>query len=111
MIVVEVKRVSARGRQYDKLLGTAVISNVGTTEDGQRADYDVRVGRKTDAHSTALVYSRPLRMSMVHKHPRLAQNVWRLVLKALSAAFPEQKVVLPDPEAPEHDPEFKDANV
>lgn len=110
MIVVEVKLVSARGRQYDKLLGTAVISNVGTTEDGRHADYDVRVGRKTDARSTALVYSRPLRMGMVHRHPRLAQNVWRLVLKALSAAFPEQKVVRPDPEAPEHDPDYHNGN-
>ena len=110
MIVVEIKRVSARGRQYDKLLGTAIISNVDATPDGKYGDYDVRVGRKTDAHSTALVYSRPLRMGMVHRHPRLAQNVWRLVLKALSAAFPEQKVVLPDPEAPEHDPDYHDGN-
>ena len=110
MIVVEVKLVSARGRQHDRLLGTAVISNVGPTEDGRHADYDVRVGRKTDAHDVGLVYNRPLRSGLVRRHPRLAQNVWRLVLKALAVAFPEQRVVLPDPEAPEHDPDFHNGN-
>ncbi len=45
MIVVEVKLVSARGREHDKLPGTAVIANVGTTEDGRLGDYNVRVGR------------------------------------------------------------------
>lgn len=108
MIVVEVKLVSARGRQYDRLLGTAIISNVGTTEDGKHGDYDVRVGRKPDAADLQRVYSKPLRTGRVLRHPRLAQNVWRLVLKAIAAAFPEERVRLPDEDSPEQDPEFDD---
>lgn len=108
MIVVEVKLVSARGREHDRLLGSAIIANVGTTEDGRHADYDVRVGRKTDAADHRKVYQQPLRAARVYRHPRLSQNVWRLVLKTLAAAFPEQRVVLPDPDSPEQDPEFTD---
>lgn len=103
MIVVEVKLVSARGREHDRLLGTAIISNVGTTADGKYGDYDVRVGRKPDAADLAKVYAKPLRTGKVLRHPRLAQNVWRLVLKAIAQAFPEEKVTLPDDEAPEQD--------
>lgn len=103
MIVVEVKLVSARGREFDKLLGTAIISNVGTTPDGKYGDYDVAVGRKPDAADLRKVYNSPLRRAKVLRHPRLAQNVWRLVLKAIAGAFPEQKVTLPDDDAPELD--------
>ena len=110
MIVVEVKLVSARGREHDKLLGTAIISNVGTTEDGKLGDYDVAVGRKTDAADLRRVYHQPLRRGKVLRHPRLAQNVWRLVLKALAQAFPEQRVSLPDEDSPEQDPEFNDGH-
>lgn len=103
MIVVEVKLVSARGREHDRLLGTAIISNVGTTPDGKYGDYDVAVGRKPDAGDFRKVYSSPLRRARVLRHPRLAQNVWRLVLKAIAGAFPEGRVRLPDDEAPEQD--------
>lgn len=106
MIVVEVKLVSARGRQYDKLLGSAIISNVGTTPDGKYGDYDVAVARKTDAANLQKVYNSPLRRAKVLRHPRLAQNVWRLVLKAIAATFPEEKVKLPDDDAPVSDPDF-----
>lgn len=108
MIVVEVKLVSARGREHDKLLGSAIISNVGTTPDGKYGDYDVAVGRKTDAADLRKVYSSPLRRARVLRHPRLAQNVWRLVLKAIAGAFPEERVALPDEDSPEQDPEFTD---
>lgn len=107
MIVVEVKLVSARGWEHDRLLGSAIISNVSTTLDGKLGDYDVAVGRKTDAADLLRVYSSPLRRARVLRHPRLAQNVWRLVLKALAGAFPEEHVALPDEDSPEQDPEFK----
>ena len=108
MIVVEVKLVSARGRQYDQLLGTAIISNVGTTPDGKYGDYDVAVGRKPDAADLQKVYHQPLRRGKVLRHPRLAQNMWRLVIKALAKAFPEEKVRLPDEDAPQDDPLFSE---
>lgn len=96
MIVLELKLVSARGREYDKLLGTAIISKVSTTPDGKYGDYDVAVGRKPDAGDLRKVYNSPLRRAKVLRHPRLAQNVWRLVLKAIAGAFHEQKVALSD---------------
>lgn len=108
MIVVEVRLVSARGREFDQLLGTAIISNVGTTEDGKHADYDVAVGRKPDAADLAKVYRQPLRRGRVLRHARLAQNVWRLVLKAIASAFPEERVALPDEDAPQDDPMFSE---
>lgn len=103
VIVVEVKLVSAHGRQYDQLLGTTIISNVGTTPDGKYGDYDVAVGRKTDAADLRKVYNSPLRRTKVLRHPRLAQNVWRLVLKALASAFPNKKVILLDEDSIDHE--------
>lgn len=102
MIVVKVELHSAITGQVT-LLGSAIISNVGTTPDGKLGDYDVAVGRKTDAADLRKVYQQPLRRGRVLRHPRLAQNVWRLVLKALAQAFPEQRVSLPDEDSPEQD--------
>lgn len=106
MIVVEVKLVSARGPEFNQLLGSAIISNVGATPDGKYGDYDVAVARKTDAADLCKVYNSPLRRGKVLRHPRLAQNMWRLVLKAIASAFPEEKVTLPDDDAPDQDPEY-----
>lgn len=95
MIVVTLELHSAKTGQKT-LLGRAIIDNVATTPDGRLADYDVRVGRKTDGFDLVKVFQKPLRKGRVFNHPRLSQNVWRLVLKALASAFPEQKVTLPD---------------
>lgn len=95
MLVLTLELHSARTGKKT-VLGRAIIDNVATTTDGRLADYDVRVGRKTDALDLVKVFQRPLRKGRVFNHPRLSQNVWRLVLKSLAAAFPEQKVTLPD---------------
>lgn len=105
MIVVEVKLHSAITGEVT-LLGSAIISNVGTTPDGQYADYDVAVGRKKDAGNLGKVYMKPLRKGNVTRYPRMRYNVWRLVLRALAQAFPEERVRLPDDEAPQDDPSF-----
>ena len=110
MIVVEVKLHSAVTNEVT-LLGSAIISNAGTTPDGKYADYDVAVGRKTDAANLGKVYLTPLRKGVVKRHPRLSQNVWRLVLKALAQAFPEERVKLPDEDAPQDDPTFVDGRI
>lgn len=102
MIVVKVELHSAIDGRVT-LLGSAIISNVNTSADGKIGDYDVAVGRKNDAADLRKVYHQPLRRSRVLGHPRLAQNVWRLVLKALAQAFPEQRVSLPDDDSPEQD--------
>lgn len=98
MIVVTLELHSARTGEK-VLLGRAIVHNVATSADGRLADYEVCVGRKDDADDLRKVFNRPLRRGAVRRHARLSQNVWRLVLKALASAFPEQRVALPDEEA------------
>lgn len=105
MIVVKVELHSAITGQIT-LLGSAIISNVGTTLDGKYGDYDVVVSRKSDAEDLQKVFTKPLRRGHIKHHPRLAQNVWRLVLKSIASAFSEEKVVLPDDEALETDHDY-----
>lgn len=90
MIVVTVALHSAvTGKET--VLGRTIISNVGTTPNGKLGDYEVRVGRKPDALDLGKVYRQPLRRGEVKAYPRLAYNVWRLVIRALLDAFPEEK--------------------
>jgi hypothetical protein len=35
--------------------------------------------------------SKPLRTGFVDEYPRLSYNVWRLIIRALKSAFPEEK--------------------
>ena len=105
MIIVKVELYSAITKRVT-LLGSAIISNRGTSLDGKYADYDIAVGRKLDAKDLQKVYAKPLRRGHVMGHPRRAHNIWRLVLKSLASAFPEEKVVLPDDEALETDHDY-----
>lgn len=73
-------------------LGLAIVSNAGVSEDGARADYRVHVSRKGNAESVSAVLQAPLRKGTVQNHARLRENVWRLISKALAAAFPETRV-------------------
>jgi hypothetical protein len=109
MIVVSVELHSAISGRI-KLLGRMCIANVGTSPDGKLGTYTVRVGRKTDAGDLHKVFKSPLRHGIVANYPRLSHNIWRLVLRALAVSFPEQRVELPDADAPQDDPEFKDGN-
>lgn len=78
------------------MLGSAVIDNIATSVTGKHADYRVRVGKKRDAGDLRRVMGAPQRNGIVRNHARLSQSVWRLVLKSLAAAFPEQRITLPD---------------
>jgi len=63
-------------------IGRMHISNDGTCTDPSRGSYDVRVmrrGKRTQVQRTA----------HVRHFPRRSYNVWRLVLRALALAFPE----------------------
>lgn len=71
------------------MLGRMVIANRGDGEDPARGDYDVRVGRKSKLEP-AEVYHHPQRSGEVLNYPRLSYSVWRLVLRALRATFPEE---------------------
>lgn len=100
MIVVKVELHSAITKQVT-LLGSAVIHNVGTSNNGKLGDYDVLVARKPDAADLEKVFRQPLRCGGVRRYPRLAYNVWRLVIRALASAFPEERVPLPDEDSVE----------
>ncbi len=88
MIVVQVKLISAITGQ-ETLLGSAIIANDGTGT-GKHGNYDVKVARKPDAGDLAKAWAKPLRTGRVEQYPRLAFNMWRLVIRSLRSAFPEE---------------------
>lgn len=90
MIVVTIELHSAvtGGKQ---LLGRAIIANDGTALSGKVGNYDVAVARKPDADNLAKTWAQPLRKARVENYPRLSYNVWRLIVRALLAAFPEER--------------------
>jgi len=98
MIVVRVELHGAVSKRVT-LLGAMVISNDGSSQVAGRGNYDVRVARKTDAADLGKALRDPLRRGRVEGWPRLSYNVWRLVLRALAAAFPEER--MPDVDAME----------
>jgi hypothetical protein len=100
MIVVKIELHSALTKQVT-LLGEAIIANDGTSEQHSRGHYDVMIGGKRDAGNLPAIYHTPLRRGRVSDYPRLSYNVWRLVLRAIASAFPEEKVKLPDLEVME----------
>lgn len=89
MIVVEIQLWSALTGER-KVIGRTAIDNVGVNEDGKRADYRVRVGRrdKLEMHE---VLGSPIREGRVKNFPRVSYNVWRLVIRALLATFREER--------------------
>lgn len=66
---------------------------------GRRGDYKVAVNRRGTTecpwpHGTDLreiPRARPVRTGEVRDYPRVSYNVWRLVLRALLSAFPEER--------------------
>lgn len=80
MLVVKIELHSANTGQTSEI-GRMRIYNDGTGTK-ERGNYVVEVFRK----STKNV----LRKSTVKDYPRLDYNVWRLVSRALRAAFPEE---------------------
>lgn len=87
MIVVTVELWSARTKTR-KVLGQTIITNQAVNRDGKRGDYYCRVARK--GQSTVQAMRKPLRVGHVTNYPRESYNVWRLVLRALRATFPEE---------------------
>lgn len=88
MIVVRVELHSAVTGEITEI-GTAIISNDGTgTND--RGNYDVKVARKQSAGNLRYMFHYPRRTGRVENYPRLKYCVWRLVIRALRSAFPEE---------------------
>jgi len=91
MIVVKIELWSARTGKVTPL-GRMIIANDGFGT-GARRNYDVMVGKKTDAVNarTEAIIKKPLRRGKVKDYPAPSYNIWRLVSRALRAAFPEEK--------------------
>ena len=85
MIIVSVKLVSRRRVEE---LARMVITNRGDSSDLRVSDYDVFVAHKSRMHK---VMEFPARRGRVLGYKRLQYNVWRLVLRALRSAFPEER--------------------
>jgi len=68
-----------------------VIHLVDWSEDGKRGNYRIGVHRRGKVFTNPGALLKPLREGSVKDYPRLSYNVWRLVIRALLSAFPEEK--------------------
>ena len=90
MIVVKIELHSAITKRVT-LIGKMIICNRGDQPDPKRGNYDVYVGNKKHVDIDACIIKQPQRMGEVLDYPRLSYNVWRLIIRALKSAFPEEK--------------------
>lgn len=92
MLVVTLSLHSARTKEK-KVLGEMVISNWGNRPYGDpRGDYDVAITKRgSDFQSMITGHSHPWRTGEVKNFPRKSYSVWRLVMRALKSAIPEEK--------------------
>lgn len=97
MIAVKIELWPWGDEARKREIGRLYIANVGDTSERNPAlgDYDVavcrrgtkRVPKPLDPDGPA-----PTRAGHVSGYPRLSYNVWRLIARALLAAFPEESV-------------------
>lgn len=93
MIVVTIELHSARTHKVTTL-GRAIISNISKAGVcSKKGDYHVSVAKKNDVNSMTKIINAPLRAGKVLNYPRLSYNVWRLIIRSLLEAFPEEKKV------------------
>jgi len=90
VIVVKIELVSAIHPSRSRELGRMYIANEGTSTDPNISDYTVGVCRKGETKAP-WDGGRMTRTGEVKAYPRLSYNVWRLVMRALKSAFPEEK--------------------
>lgn len=94
MIVVKIELWPHGDASRIRELGRMYIANRGESRDPRRGDYDVAVCRRgSDAVPQPISDYGPLptRRGEVRDYPRLSYNVWRLIARALLAAFPEER--------------------
>jgi len=89
MIVVKIELHSAITGKIQELGRTYIANTGGGT--GERGEYDVAVCRKGNFEYCGMAAPNILRNGEVTNYPRLSYNVWRLVIRALKSAFPEEK--------------------
>jgi hypothetical protein len=91
MIVVKIEMWPKGDASSAREIGRTYIYNAGGTD--KRGDYEVRVCREGsfDPDVQAIRSGKGFtRTGRVEGYPRLAYNVWRLILRALRSAFPEE---------------------
>jgi hypothetical protein len=91
MIVVKIEMWPKGDASRARDLGRMFIYNAGGTD--ERGDYEVRVCRKGNFNpGVAAIQTGDgfTRTGRVENYPRLAYNIWRLVLRGLRSAFPEE---------------------
>lgn len=88
MIIVTIEMCGAVSKRRE-VLGRMAICNRGDSTNPMRGNYDVAVQRRGASPETIL--TSPARQGEVLDYPRLSYNVWRLVLRALRSAFPEER--------------------
>lgn len=91
MIVVKLEMWPGGDEARAYTLGRTYIWNEGTTDDPSKGNYGVAVMRKGCEYSHPINASARTRSGEVKNYPRLSYNVWRLIIRALKAAFPEEK--------------------
>ena len=92
MIVVKIEMWPKGDESEAREIGRTYIYNAGGSL--THGDYEVCVCRKNQfEHVPRKVLSGEgfTRTGRVEGYPRLACNVWRLILRSLRAAFPEEK--------------------
>lgn len=92
MIVVKIEMWPRGSRERAREIGRMYIYNDGGTDD--RGDYEVRVCRRGRLERTPdqIVAGEGFtRTARIEGYPRLALNVWRLIVRALMASFPEER--------------------
>lgn len=92
MIVVKLEMwpLGNEARAYE--LGRTYIRNVGTNLDHpKKGNYEVKVCRKGKTEFKGWRQIKATRTGQVDNWPRLTRNVWRLILRCLMSAFPEEK--------------------
>jgi hypothetical protein len=100
MIVVKIELWPMGDEPRKREIGRMYIANDGnrSVEDPNFGDYYVAVNRRGTAEVSLMVDENDrvyhakgvTRAAKVLNYPRLSYNVWRLILRALRGAFPEE---------------------
>jgi hypothetical protein len=85
MIVVKLEMWPFGDESKAYPLGRTYIWNKGSGTQ-ERGDYGVAVAKKGGVDRM-----NPLRSGTIENYPRLSYSVWRLIIRALKSAFPEEK--------------------
>lgn len=92
MLVVKLELWPGGDASRKREIGRTYINNVGGSD--KKGNYNVRVMKKgqedTPTHEVFRNQTGIVRVGSVANYPRLSYNVWRLIIRALKSAFPEE---------------------